>query len=34
VQSSEPGFATHFPDAGTAKYWNELIKDLQGIVYQ
>jgi len=22
VQSSEPGFATHFPDAGTAKYWN------------
>jgi len=34
VQSSEPGFNTHFPDAGTAKYWNELIKDLQEIVYR
>ncbi|MFH1347788.1 MAG: serine/threonine protein kinase [Candidatus Margulisiibacteriota bacterium] len=33
VQSTEPDFASHFPHAGTPRYWNELIKDLQGIVY-
>ncbi len=34
VQSSEPGFSHHFPDTGTAKYWNELIRELQAIVFQ
>lgn len=33
VQSKEPDFSTHFPEAGTAKYWNELIKELQEIAY-
>jgi Ser/Thr protein kinase RdoA (MazF antagonist) len=31
IQSQEPGFAKHFPKAGTARYWNELIKELQEI---
>ena len=31
VQSQEPDFAKHFPEAGTTRYWNELIKELQEI---
>jgi Ser/Thr protein kinase RdoA (MazF antagonist) len=34
VQSREPGFAKHFPKAGTSRYWNELIKELQEITFQ
>ncbi|MFC1568099.1 serine/threonine protein kinase [Candidatus Margulisiibacteriota bacterium] len=34
VQSAEPDFARHFPEAGTARYWNELIKELQEITFQ
>jgi len=33
VQSNEPGFANHFPAAGTAKYWNELLHELQTLIY-
>jgi Ser/Thr protein kinase RdoA (MazF antagonist) len=33
VQSQEPDFAVHFPEAGTPRYWNELIKELQEIVF-
>jgi len=34
VQSKEPDFKTHFPEAGTRRYWNELIKELQEISFQ
>jgi len=34
IQCREPDFATHFPQAGTRRYWNQLIKDLQQIVYK
>ncbi|MBU0672677.1 MAG: serine/threonine protein kinase [Candidatus Margulisbacteria bacterium] len=34
IQCQEPDFANHFPHAGTARYWNQLIKDLQEIVYE
>ncbi|MFC1511549.1 serine/threonine protein kinase [Candidatus Margulisiibacteriota bacterium] len=34
IQSKEPDFTRHFPKAGTAKYWNELIKELQEITFQ
>ena len=34
VQSKEPDFPTHFPEAGTLRYWNELIKELQEITFQ
>ncbi len=34
VQSTEPDFDNNFPDSGTKRYWNQLIKDLQGIVYE
>lgn len=33
IQSLEADFATHFPETGTARYWNELIKELQGITF-
>lgn len=33
IQKDEPNFEKHFPDWGSTKYWNELIKDLQSIVY-
>lgn len=33
VQKDEPHFGQTFPDWGSKRYWNELIKDLQGIVY-
>ncbi len=33
VQHQEPDFQNHFPNAGTARYWNQLIKDLQEIIY-
>src|SRR3989339_101796 len=32
IQSGEPDFKKHFPEAGTSKYWNSIIKDLQEIV--
>jgi len=34
LQSSEPDFHKHFPEAGNKKYWNEIIKDIQNIVYE
>ncbi|MBU0502305.1 MAG: serine/threonine protein kinase [bacterium] len=34
IQSSEPDFQNHFPEAGTNRYWNLLIKDLQEIVFE
>ncbi len=34
IQSQESDFSKHFPKAGTARYWNELIKELQKITYQ
>jgi Ser/Thr protein kinase RdoA (MazF antagonist) len=34
VQSREPGFGRHFPEAGSKRYWNELIKELQEISFQ
>jgi Ser/Thr protein kinase RdoA (MazF antagonist) len=34
VQSAEPDFLNNFPQSGTPKYWNTLIKDLQQIVYE
>ena len=32
IQSREPHFKHHFPHWGTARYWNELIRDLQGVM--
>jgi Ser/Thr protein kinase RdoA (MazF antagonist) len=32
IQSREKDFHTHFPHAGTKRYWSELIRDLQEIV--
>jgi Ser/Thr protein kinase RdoA (MazF antagonist) len=34
VQNKERGFSKHFPEAGTSRYWNELIKELQEITFQ
>ena len=34
VQSKEPDFSVHFPHAGTSRYWSELIRELQEIVYR
>ncbi len=34
IQKDEPHFDKHFPDWGSKRYWNELIKDLQSIVYK
>ena len=34
VQYAEPDFENNFPQSGTPKYWNTLIKDLQLIVYE
>lgn len=34
IQSRESDFHKHFPHAGTRKYWNETIKDLQEIAFQ
>ncbi|MBN3033921.1 MAG: serine/threonine protein kinase [Candidatus Saganbacteria bacterium] len=33
VQSGEPDFLNNFPQAGSPRYWNTLIKELQQIVY-
>ncbi len=33
VQSKEPDFGVHFPHAGNARYWGELIRELQEILY-
>ncbi|MFA5839734.1 MAG: serine/threonine protein kinase [Candidatus Margulisiibacteriota bacterium] len=33
VQSQESDFSTHFPEAGKARYWNEIIKELQEITF-
>jgi len=33
IQSKDPDFSNHFPEAGTPRYWNEVIKDLQEMVY-
>jgi len=34
IQSKEGGFSKHFPEAGTSRYWNEIIKELQEITFQ
>ena len=33
VQSREPDFGVHFPHAGGKRYWNDLIRELQEILY-
>ncbi|MFC1771034.1 serine/threonine protein kinase [Candidatus Margulisiibacteriota bacterium] len=33
LQRNDKGFSHHFPQWGTTKYWNELIKDIQETVY-
>ena len=33
VQEHDPHFDKHFPEVRTPRYWNGLIKELQGIVY-
>lgn len=33
VQSKDPHFHNHFPDTGSPRYWSELIRELQQIVY-
>ena len=33
IQKEDPHFKNHFPDWGSIRYWNELVKDLQAIVY-
>ena len=33
IQKDEPHFDQHFHDWGSKKYWNELIKVLNGIIY-
>ncbi|MFC1517147.1 serine/threonine protein kinase [Candidatus Margulisiibacteriota bacterium] len=33
MQSNDPDFKHHFPEWGTTKYWNGLIRDVQEIVY-
>lgn len=32
LQSGDPDFAEHFPEWGTLRYWNTLIRDIQEIV--
>lgn len=32
VQSAEPDFFAHFPESGTAKYWNGLVNELLEII--
>jgi len=34
VQSRDPDFSRHFPEAGNRRYWNQLIKDIHEIVYE
>ena len=34
VQSSDPHFDKHFPEARTPKYWNGLINEVQELVYK
>ena len=34
IQQKDLDFNNHFPEAGTKRYWNELIKELQAITYQ
>ncbi|MFH1710198.1 MAG: serine/threonine protein kinase [bacterium] len=33
VQKDDPHFDRHFSEARAPKYWNELVKEMQGIVY-
>ncbi|MFA4906065.1 MAG: hypothetical protein WC645_06145 [Candidatus Margulisiibacteriota bacterium] len=33
TERKESDFATHFPQAGNKRYWNELIRELQEILY-
>lgn len=32
VQSREADFSRHFPEAGNARYWNELVRELQDLL--
>jgi Ser/Thr protein kinase RdoA (MazF antagonist) len=34
IQKNDPHFDKHFSEARTPRYWNELVKELQGIVYE
>ena len=34
IQHKESEFPRHFPDAGSKRYWTEVIKELQEIVHQ
>jgi len=33
VQSKDPDFKNNFPESGNSKYWNEILKELQEIIY-
>ncbi|MDD5382347.1 MAG: serine/threonine protein kinase [Candidatus Margulisbacteria bacterium] len=32
IQSREPDFERHFPEAGNTRYWNELVKELDNLL--
>ena len=32
VQKDEPDFSRHFPEAGSARYWNELTREIYGLL--
>lgn len=34
LQTSDVGFRDHFPDWGTTRYWNELIRDIQSLMIE
>jgi len=34
LQSEDSGFSEQFPEWGTTRYWNEIIRDIQSIVYR
>jgi hypothetical protein len=34
IQKDDPHFDKHFSEARAPRYWNELAKELQGIVYE
>ncbi|MFA5104581.1 MAG: serine/threonine protein kinase [Candidatus Margulisiibacteriota bacterium] len=33
VQKDDPGFEIHFPEWGTKKYWGQLIRDVDELIY-
>jgi Ser/Thr protein kinase RdoA (MazF antagonist) len=34
IQSKDTDFKKHFPEVGTKRYWNEIIKDIQKVAYE